>query len=79
MLLMPSLARMKWPWLIATWIISWTPLMANWWGPRAWHFGNLMSVFFWLGIYFSKKAPRVKEIPAQHGPLKAESQAGPLS
>jgi hypothetical protein len=54
-LLMPSLGRMKRPWLIATWIISWTPLFANWLGPMAWHFGNLMSIFFWSGIYFSKK------------------------
>ncbi len=54
--LMPSLARMKWPWAIATWIISWTPLLANWLGPTAWHFGNLMSFLFWGGIYFSRKA-----------------------
>ena len=60
-LLMPSLARMKRPWLIATWLISWTPLLANWLGPLAWHFGNLMSIFFWCGIYFSRKMPVLEQ------------------
>ena len=54
-LLTPSLGRMKRPWMIATWLIAWTPLLANWLGPTAWHFGNLMSIFFWCGIYFSGK------------------------
>jgi hypothetical protein len=54
-LLTPALARMKRPWMIATWLITWTPLLANWLGPTAWHFGNLMSIFFWCGIYFSRK------------------------
>ncbi|MEI8132809.1 MAG: hypothetical protein WCG34_10270 [Leptolinea sp.] len=38
-ILMPSLARMRWYWMLLTWIISWTPLLANWLGPLAWHFG----------------------------------------
>lgn len=51
--LMPVLGRMRWPWMLATWIISFTPLLANWLGPAAWHFGNLIGVFFWLGLYLS--------------------------
>jgi len=53
--LMPALARMHWSWMWATWLISWTPLLSNWLGNWAWHFGNLMSVFFWVGIYLSKR------------------------
>lgn len=57
--LMPALARMKLPWMIATWLVSWTPLLANWIGPAGWHFGNLLSLLFWLGIQRSRaKSPR---------------------
>ncbi|HEB65548.1 MAG TPA: hypothetical protein ENJ02_08405 [Chloroflexi bacterium] len=52
--LMPALARMRWPWMLLTWAVSWTPLLSNWLGPWAWHFGNLMSVCFWVGIYLNK-------------------------
>jgi hypothetical protein len=50
-ILMPAMSRMKWYWIFITWIISWTPLLANWLGPNAWHFGNLLSLCFWFGIY----------------------------
>ena len=59
--LMPALARMKPGWMVATWLISWTPLLANWLGPAAWHFGNLLSVFFWVGVYRTR--PRRPESP----------------
>ena len=49
--LMPALARMTWPWMLLTFFVSWTPLLANWFGPQAWRFGNLMSLCFWFGIY----------------------------
>ena len=52
--LMPALARMQWPWMIITWVLTWAPLLANWIGPLGWHFGNLASVAFWLGIYLNK-------------------------
>lgn len=52
-LLMPSLARMQWRWVLLTWFISWTPLLANWLGPQGWHLGNLMSLCFWFGIFLS--------------------------
>jgi hypothetical protein len=51
--LMPALARMRIPWMLLTWLISFTPFLSNWLGPWAWHFGNLMSVLFWLGIYLN--------------------------
>ncbi len=54
-LLMPALARMRWPWMLLTWVVSWTPLLSNWLGPWAWHLGNLMSVCFWLGIYLNRR------------------------
>jgi hypothetical protein len=53
-LLMPSLARMSPPWMLGTWLLSWTPLLANWLGPEAWHFGNLIGLSFWLGIKLRK-------------------------
>lgn len=56
--LMPSLARMQWSWRIITWFVSWMPLLANWFGEWAWHFGNLMSVCFWFGIYLSKSSDK---------------------
>lgn len=56
-ILMPSLGRMRLPWMLLTWVISWTPLLANWVGPIGWHFGNLMSLAFWFGIYLNKPKP----------------------
>lgn len=53
--LMPALARMRLPWMLLTWLVSWTPLLSNWLGPWAWHFGNLTSACFWLGIYLNRK------------------------
>lgn len=52
--LMPSLARMRLRWMLVTWLLTWMPLTANWFGPGAWHFGNLASVAFWLGIYLNR-------------------------
>jgi hypothetical protein len=53
--LMPSLGRMNKRWMILTWIFTWSPLMANYLGPGAWHLGNFASLCFWCGIYFNKK------------------------
>lgn len=53
--LVPSLARMSRPWMFATWVLMWTPLLANWLGPEAWHFGNLIGLSFWLGIKLGKR------------------------
>ena len=54
-LLMPALGRMKPAWMVATWLISWTPLIANWVGPIGWHMGNVLGGCLWLGIYLNKK------------------------
>lgn len=73
-LLMPALGRMKLPWMLITWFISWTPLLSNWLGEKAWHFGNLMSVCFWLGIYLSRdfnplrKDSKESKLPEQEQP-----------
>lgn len=55
-LLMPALSRMKPGWMIVTWLTSWLPLLANWIGPIGWHFGNILGVLFWIGIYASGKS-----------------------
>jgi hypothetical protein len=69
--LMPALARMRIPMMLLTWFISWTPLLSNWLGPWAWHFGNLMSVCFWAGIYFNRKDPvRLKREAARRASLE---------
>ena len=54
--LMPALARMDKFWAILSWVFAWTPLLANYFGPMAWHFGNLTSVSLWLGLYFRRRA-----------------------
>jgi hypothetical protein len=54
-ILMPSIARMKPIWMIITFVISWTPLLANWLGPEAWHFGNLIGLSCWFGVFLNKK------------------------
>jgi hypothetical protein len=55
MLLMPALGRMSKFWAVLTWLVSWTPLLANWLGNNAWHFGNLLGACLWLGIYLNKQ------------------------
>lgn len=55
--LMPALARMRWYWMVVTWLVSFTPFLSNWYGDWAWHFGNLMSVCFWVGIYTNRPKP----------------------
>jgi hypothetical protein len=54
-LLMPSLSRMSWRWTILCWILSWSPLLANWFGPTAWHMGNLFALCIWVGLYLNAK------------------------
>jgi hypothetical protein len=63
--LMPSLGRMRLRWMILTWIFTWSPLLANYLGPGAWHFGNFASLCFWCGIYFNRpRAPAAAAPPA---------------
>ena len=54
-LLMPAIVRMSLPWAILCWAMSFTPFLANWLGPLAWHFGNLFGLCLWLGLYIAKR------------------------
>jgi hypothetical protein len=54
--LMPALGRMNVFWALLSWAVSFTPLLANYWGPGAWHFGNLLSLTLWLGLYFRRRS-----------------------
>jgi len=62
--LMPSLARMSRPWMLGTWLLCWTPLLANWLGPGGWHFGNLIGLSFWLGIKLAKRQAPGRAAPS---------------
>jgi hypothetical protein len=53
--LMPALARMKWTWMLITWLTSWAVVLVNWLGSGAWHIANLLSLCFWFGIYLNAK------------------------
>ena len=54
-LVMPAISRMSWPWASLCWVVSFLPLLANWWGPWAWHLGNLLGLCLWLGLYATKR------------------------
>jgi hypothetical protein len=72
--LMPSLARMSRHWMFATWLLTWTPLLANWLGPEAWHFGNLIGLSFWFGIKLGQRpypGPASPSVPAPTSPSEA--------
>ncbi len=64
-LIMPAIGRMSKFWAILTWVISFTPLLANYLGPAAWHFGNLIGLVVWLGLYLKKrqKQSAVTQLP----------------
>ncbi len=55
-IVMPALGRMRARWAILSWAISFTPLLANYWGPAAWHFGNLLSLTLWFGLYEQRRS-----------------------
>lgn len=57
-LVMPALGKMNKRWMLAAWLLSWSPLLANWLGNPAWHFGNLFAFVMWCGIYFSHRSIR---------------------
>jgi len=68
-LLMPALSRMKPAWMVATWLISWTPLISNWIGPIGWHMGNVLGGCLWLGIYLNKKKSASPQAAENSKPL----------
>ena len=53
--LMPALGRMSAFWALLSWGVSFTPFLANYFGPAAWHFGNLLSLTVWLGLYLQRR------------------------
>lgn len=75
--LMPSLARMSLPWMLGAWLLSWTPLLANWLGPQAWHFGNLIGLSFWLGIKLRARDPHDRADPKPAHPIVPDSASAP--
>lgn len=54
-LVMPALGRMKPGWMIVSWLISWTPLLAQYIGPIGWHGGNILGICIWIGVYLNRK------------------------
>jgi hypothetical protein len=56
LLLMPALGRMKRVWMVLTWVICWLPLLSNWLGTWAWHFGNLIPLCVWVGVYTHRRS-----------------------
>lgn len=54
-LIMPALARLSRLWAILAWLVSFSPLLANYLGPAAWHFGNLTGLTIWLGLYLKRR------------------------
>ena len=63
-LLMPALARMGRRWAILSGQLAWTPLLANYSGPMAWHLGNLTSVSIWFGLYQARRSA-TRRLPGQ--------------
>jgi hypothetical protein len=75
-LVMPALGRMNKFWMWFTWVISFTPLLANWVGPKGWHMGNVLGACLWLGIYFSKPSRKVSEFSAESSALAEKKTTG---
>lgn len=64
-LIMPAMARMSKPWMVLTFLFSWTPFFAaNYFGSEAWHMGNLLAAVFWIGLYLSKRVKKAALAPS---------------
>jgi hypothetical protein len=66
-LIMPAIARMSKFWAILTWLVSFSPLLANYLGPAAWHFGNLIGLVIWLGLYMKRRKQSLTTQPVALG------------
>lgn len=64
--LMPALGRMNAFWTLLSWGLSFSPLLANYWGPAAWHFGNLLSLTLWAGLYVQRRTEQRRLQNAVH-------------
>ncbi|MFN8459424.1 MAG: hypothetical protein U0401_33040 [Anaerolineae bacterium] len=52
---LPALARIN-TWLaVLIIIISWLPLLANWFGPWCWHLGHLVPALLWVSLYLKQR------------------------
>ena len=55
-IVVPALARIR-KWVaIGLIVISWLPLLANWFGPAAWYLGHLFPIILWLELYLKRRA-----------------------
>lgn len=53
---LPAMARVTlWVAVLAA-VISWLPLLANWFGPWAWQLGHLFPLILWLNLYLKRRA-----------------------
>ena len=67
---MPSLARMNTIWMVVTWFVSGTPLLANRVGPIDWRMGNVLAACIWLDIHFGKRMKLTQKV-AENVPAAA--------
>ncbi len=53
--LMPAMARLPLLWAAGVALASWFPLLANWWGPWAWHLGWVSVFFLGWGLFLETR------------------------
>ena len=49
--LVPALGRVRQHSAVLAWLLSWSPLLSNWMGPRCWFLGHLFPAVLWLDLY----------------------------
>lgn len=52
---LPALARINQGLAILIIIVSWLPLLANWFGPWCWHLGHLVPAMLWVSLYLKQR------------------------
>ncbi|MCK6625042.1 MAG: hypothetical protein L6R45_07680 [Anaerolineae bacterium] len=61
---LPAMARLTWWVAILAAVVSWLPLLANWFGPWAWQLGHLFPMILWVSLYLQRqKRSASKTIP----------------
>ncbi|MCQ3974204.1 MAG: hypothetical protein DPW09_12215 [Anaerolineae bacterium] len=62
---LPAMARLTWWVAILAAVVSWLPLLANWFGPWAWQLGHLFPMILWVSLYLQRQTRSAsKTIPA---------------
>jgi len=56
--LVPAMGRIGQCSAVLAWILSWTPLMSNWIGPKGWFLGHLFPAVLWLDLYCQRHRGR---------------------